>query len=130
MKLVYENECVEIFVDETKKLVVQRWGEKYAQYAPFKEAIDKTVEIFKSGANQLLLSDTRFQPIVGNEATDYAASMVPTLCQNGMKKMAFLMSKDILVKLGVKNFTSAANMPPFIKHFDNEADANKWFFEP
>ncbi len=128
MELVYENVNGKVYVDRAKKLVVQKWTSKPVQFDAFKQAIDKTVEIFKTNPVELLLSDTREQPVPGIDSTNYAASVVPVLSKNGMKKMAFLMSKNVLVKLGISNFTSAANMPDFIKHFDNEDDVDKWFF--
>lgn len=129
MVLLFENQTCKLYTDRSKKLIVQKWSSKPVVFELFKEAIDKTVELFKSSQVEFLLSDTIEQPVPNVESTTYAASVVPVLNQNGMKKMAFLMSKNILVKLGIKNFTSAANMPDFIKHFDNEQDIYKWFSE-
>ncbi len=125
MKVLYESKFVEISLIEEKKLLVQNWSKCYAKFDPFKEAIDKTVEFFKTYKIEKLLSDTSIQPIVGSEGSDYAASKVPELMNNGMKKMAFVMSPQNLSQLGVKNFTAAANAP-FIFHFDNQNDAIKW----
>lgn len=127
MELLFENQACKLYTDRSKKLVVQKWSSKPVIFELFKEAIDKTVETFKSRNFQFLLSDTREQPVPNVDSTKYAASVVPTLNKSGMSKMAFLMSKNVLVKLGIRNFTSAANMPDFIKHFDNETDIYKWF---
>ncbi len=127
MKKKYKNICVEIMYDEINKLVVQKWNGEYYEDEQFKDALKKTVEVFNTYGAQKLLSDTREQSIVGG--ANYAPVIVPELVNSGMKKMAFLISDDILSKLGVFSFITAANSPRFIKFFRKQKDATNWLFD-
>ncbi|MCP4178716.1 MAG: hypothetical protein GY756_13205 [bacterium] len=88
MKTLLERDYVKLIYSPEKKHLTQRWL-GFANIKQFKEAIDATVTISEKNDVKKILSDTRQQAVVKKEATDYAASVMPLLIKNGLKKMAF-----------------------------------------
>ena len=125
MELLFKNDCVNIFLVKEKQLLIQVWGKEYPEFVDFKDAIDKTVLYFRQYSLHKLLSDTRAQPLASYKNTDYAASVVPELIKLGMKKMAFVMSENPIVKHSVDSFEKEAR-PANIEYFSNIAEANAW----
>lgn len=128
MNLLYKNTCVNILFIKEKKLLVQVWGKDYAEFKEFKEAIDKTVELFCKHEIEKLISDTRVQPVATLKNTNYAASVIPALMNNGLKKMAFIVSNNKIIKQNISSFTSEANVD-IIEIFSNMQEAEKWLDE-
>ena len=128
METLFQSDYVKIKYDSVKQYLIQEWSSKYAKYDVFKEAIDKTVGICEQKKVKAIISDTRVQPVVDPTSSDYAASIMPKLIGSGLRKFAFVMSKDIVAKLGVDSFTRQAG-PAIIKHFDDFNAATKWVTE-
>ena len=68
---------------------------------------------------------TQAQPLASKKSIAYAASSVDELIQNGMRKMAFVMSENLIVKHSVNNFKSASSSAD-IQYFENMDKASKW----
>lgn len=104
MQKILEKPYATIYLDAAKKRLYQSWF-GYLTVEQFKAAIDISVMCFKENDLNTILSDTTHQAVLAKEGSDYAASVVPELMENGMKKIAFVLPKSIFTKLAVQNFT-------------------------
>ena len=104
MQKILEKPYATIYMDVHKKRLYQAWF-GYLTVDQFKAAIDISVDCFKEHDLTTILSDTTHQAVLAKEGSDYAASVVPVLMENGMKKVAFILPKSIFTKLAVQNFT-------------------------
>ncbi len=128
MNSEFKNDFIEIFYSQDKKMLIQRWSDKYPRIEEFTEAIDKTVELCRKFRAEFILSDITVQSVVCNDGTSYAASVLPVLHKYGLKKMAFILAEDIFLRTNVKSFFKDFEVT-FIKYFDEENDAIAWFNE-
>lgn len=126
---VLDEKFVTIEFDPSQSLLTQTWL-GFITSDNFRRAIDKTVEFSKENSVKLLISDTTQLSIVRREDTEYAASVMPELIQNGLKRMAFVLSENAFAQMSVKNFESQTkgkvDENELVKHFSNMTHAKSW----
>jgi hypothetical protein len=126
---VLDEKFVTIEYDPANSLLTQTWL-GFITSDNFRKAIDKTVEFSKENPVTALISDTSQLSIVRREDTEYAASVMPELIQNGLKKMAFVLSENAFAQMSVKNFESQTKGKveenELVKHFANLTHAKSW----
>jgi hypothetical protein len=103
MMIVHENPNVKIEYFQSKKLLIQTWKGNSTSII-FKEAIDLTARFIETNSVKTIISDTLEQNIVNPEDTKYAISVLPLLFQSGVKAMAFVLPKNVFVKMPVDTF--------------------------
>lgn len=123
MKL-WESAIIRIDFDEHAKMLIQTW-KGFGSSDLFREAIDKTVELFIQKKASYLLADSTKGAIVKKEDTDYAAQKAAGLVKAGIKAQAFVLPPNAFVKASVNNF--ASNVTPYkIQYFDQPDKAREW----
>ena len=126
MQEILNKESAHIVCDPVKKCLYQTWI-GYISPEEFRHAIDLTVSCFQQYELESILSDTTDQAVLSKEGSDYAASVMPVLVANGLKKVAFVLSKSAFTRLSVQNFTKRAE-PSLIAHFASREEAEAWLF--
>lgn len=124
MQKILEKPYATIYMDVDKKRLYQAWF-GYLTVDQFKAAIDISVNCFKEHDLTTILSDTTHQAVLAKEGSDYAASVVPVLMENGMKKIAFILPKSIFTKLAVQNFTEQSQTGAS-RSFTSLEEAERW----
>ncbi|MFP3860558.1 MAG: hypothetical protein ACLFUW_07025 [Bacteroidales bacterium] len=122
--IVHQNENVKITFDQSKKRLVQQW-EGFASSQVFREGIDKTCDFVKKNNVKTIMSDTLRQNVVKPDDADYAASVIPTMVNNGLKAMAFVVPENVFTKLALDKFKSSIKGET-TKYFMSKAEAEKW----
>lgn len=124
MNTILNSPVVKIDYDQTRKQLVQTWT-GFASSSQFREAIDATVSFSKNNAVRTLISDTLNQSVVETGNTSYASAAIPQLIQNGLKAMAFVMPKNIITQLSLRQFANEKKVDN-IKYFPSIGEAKKW----
>lgn len=124
MQKILEKPYATIYIDAAKKRLYQAWF-GYLTVEQFKAAIDLSVECFKKNELTTILSDTTHQAVLAKEGSDYAASVMPVLMENGLKKIAFVLPKSIFTKLAVQNFTDQSQNG-VTGSFSSPEEAEQW----
>lgn len=122
--IVHENPNVKIEYLQTKKLLIQTW-KGFSSSIIYKEAIDTTAKFVEANPVDMIISDTLEQNIVNPEDTKYAVSILPSFFQSGVKAMAFVIPKNVLVKMPV-SYTEKEHNHSNIQKFCNIAEAKHW----
>jgi len=65
------------------------------------------------------------QSVVTAEDSQYAASVMPILIKNGMKAMAFVISKNMFTQLALKKFENASHFDR-LDFFLTMKEAEEW----
>lgn len=120
----YKSSNLTLEFNEADKILIQNWS-GFATSEAFRLGIDKTVEFVEKNSVKAILNNTLEQQVVKPEDTQYAASKMPALFQNGVKGMAVIVPKNVITKMSLKKFeqeTKGAN----VRMFSTVADAQKW----
>jgi hypothetical protein len=96
-----KNAQIEYITEQ--KLLIQTWN-GFVTSDIFRKMIDRTVAFSRESAVETIISDTSLMSIVKKEDTEYAASVMPALIANGLKKMAFVLPENVFTQMSVKNF--------------------------
>ncbi|MBN2743288.1 MAG: hypothetical protein JXR39_05280 [Marinilabiliaceae bacterium] len=124
MNTVLNSPVVKIDYDHSRKQLVQTWT-GFASSGQFREAIDATLHFSQSNPVRTIISDTLNQSVVDPADTQYAASAMPKLFQQGLKAMAFVMPKNVITQLSLKQFAEGKRSDN-IKYFPSIIEARKW----
>ncbi|MDJ1500536.1 hypothetical protein [Xanthocytophaga agilis] len=126
---ILEEKFVNIDYDAASETLIQTWL-GFISSENFRNAIDKTVDISREKNVRAIISDTSQLSIVRREDTEYAASVMPELIQNGLKRMAFVLSENAFAQMSVKNFSTQTKEKveenELVKHFASMELAKKW----
>jgi len=125
--VVHQNDYVKITFDQNKKRLTQKWT-GFASSDKFREAIDKTNDFVKRNDVKTILSDTLNQNVVKPEDSDYAARVIPTMVNNGMKAMAFVVPENVFTQLSLNKFSDSVKGDT-TGYFKTLAEAEKWLDE-
>lgn len=124
MEKLMDTDFLQVLYYPEKKRMVQNWS-GFINTEDFKKTIDQVIALSEKYKIEKILSDTSKQSILKMEATDYAASVVPKILKNGVRKMAFLVPENIFAKLSVNNFIDKSGKEE-IKYFANKQKAEEW----
>lgn len=126
---ILDEKFVYIDYDAENEILTQTWL-GFISSENFRRAIDKTVDFSKEKTVKSIISDTSQLSIVRREDTEYAASVMPELIQNGLQRMAFVLSENAFAQMSVKNFENQTKGKveegELVKHFVNMKQAKKW----
>lgn len=122
--IVFIDKNVHIEYFPEKKLIIQTWSD-FVPSELFRQAIDATVKFVKVNKVESIISDTLKQRAIKPEDSEYAASVMPVLFENGLKAMAFIIPENIFTKLALKNFADKDKSNK-IQYFMNINEAFKW----
>lgn len=124
MMTIFDKPFATLTLDQERGILFQKWN-GYVKVEDFKQAIDTSVQCFKTHALAYIISDTLEQAVLAKEGSDYAASVMPELIANGMKKIAFIIPKSSFTKLSIDNFSKNAEKS-IIGHFTTIEEAIDW----
>lgn len=125
MELVKKS-FVTIERDDQLKCLTQTW-KGFAKSEDFRGAINQSLEIFKRGGLDKIISNTKDFALVKKEDTDWVAQVVtPQMVQHGLRYMAFIVPTNVFTQITVDNFKEKANSVVSIRYFDQVADAKAW----
>jgi hypothetical protein len=122
--IIVNKPYARVVYNPEKKRLYQTW-EGFASVDQFKAAIDASVDCFRKHEVDTILSDTTGQAVLAKEGSDYAASVMPELAANGMKKIAFILPKSAFTQLSLQNFTKNSDNN-LVGHFENRQEAEAW----
>lgn len=124
--IIYQSQNVIIKYNGPDKQVVQNWY-NFVSSVEFREAIDFTVSYVKNNTVLSILSDTLKQMAVKPEDSEYAASAMTPLFQEGLKAMAFVIPEDIFTKISLKKFADLEQKNQHkVEYFHNVEEAKHW----
>lgn len=124
---IYKTPTVTIEFDTKEKVLIQTWV-GFSASVVFRTAIDKTVEFVENNSVRAILNNTLEQQVVKPEDTQYAASKMPEMFQNGIKAMAIIVPKNIITQMSLKKFeqdVKGAN----VKMFSSVNEAKAWIHQ-
>jgi len=123
----YNLDCCELVYDKKNKIVIQNWN-KYIGSVEFRQAIEKTIELFKVNKNtKAIISNTVKIGVLKNEDAAWAATYAnPILIQNGLKKMAFILPTNSFGLFSINEYRSKSTVELKVDIFDNIDNAKKW----
>lgn len=123
---IFEKPYVLIEYDPQKKLLIQNW-KGFATSEQFREAILKSVDVFKQKNVTRLLSNTKDFSLVKKEDTEWAATYAAgQMIQHGLKAMAFIIPSSAFSQMSVKNFSKQAVGGFQQQFFDDLDKAIEW----
>ncbi len=124
-----DEKFVRLEYDSVNNLIIQTWI-GFISSENFKRAIDSTISFSERNPVKGIISDTSQLSIVRREDTEYAASIMPRLIKNGLKKMAFVLSENAFAQMSVKNFENQTKNKmeenELVKNFVNLDKAKAW----
>lgn len=123
---VFENTNIVIEQDESLKCIIQHWR-GFATSEKFREAIEKTIELFEERKLNKILSNTRDFGLIRKEDTDWAnAYSMPLLIANGLKYVVFVVPRSAFSQISVENFKKESKNSVEIQYFEDVAKAKEW----
>ncbi|EMR01389.1 hypothetical protein [Cesiribacter andamanensis] len=123
-KTLLDQPYAQIVFDPDRKRLYQTWI-GFATANEFIAAIDVSVRCFQQHEVETILSDTTDQAVLSKAGSDYAASVMPELMKNGMKKIAFVLPRSAFVRLSLQNFKKNADSE-LIGNFSSREEAEAW----
>lgn len=125
--VLYSKPYVTIERDDQLKCLTQNW-KGFATSEKFREAINATLNIFKQGGIEKLISNTKDFSLVKKEDTDWVAQVViPQMVKHNLRYMAFVVPSNVFSKISVDNFKEEADKVVSIRYFDDLNKALEWF---
>lgn len=121
---VYKKDNVNIRFLDKYNLLVQTWT-TFIKSEDFRKAIDFTTEFVSQNPVHYIISDALKQAAVRPDDSAYAASVMPTLVNSGLKAFAFVIPEDIFTKLALKKFSDIENTEQ-VQYFWDIEEALAW----
>lgn len=123
---IFENENIVIVEDENLNCLIQNWRGT-ATSEKFRECIEETNELFKTGKYNKILSNTQNFGIVKKEDTNWVNNYsIPLLIKNGLKYFVFVDPKNAFTHMSVEYFKEDAKKMLEIQHFESVEEAMEW----
>ncbi len=127
MTLIENSAHCVIKYDPDIKCIIQTW-KGFSGSKKFRISILNTIEAFKEYNIEAIISNTQDCEVVNRTDTDWTVSYAnPILIEHGLRKMAFIVPKNVLTQWSVGNFmkgTAKQQLP--IQCFDNLVEAKAW----
>lgn len=131
MNTVFESGSVKIGFDTKKSMIILKWLDKTAQWTE-DDFIRENQNIVKVVAEHkptylLSLSQDFMYPITPNEQVWLVDNVFVPHHQNGVRKMALIMSQDFISQLSIEQLVDETSIVP-TGMFATEAEAERWLF--
>lgn len=127
--ILIDKPYVTIERDDELKCLIQTW-KGFAKSEDFRAAINDSLNFFKEGDINKIISNTKDFSLVKKEDTDWVAQVItPQMVQHGLRYMAFIVPTNVFTQVTVDNFKEEANNVVSIRYFDSLELANKWLGE-
>ena len=127
---LYESEFLEIKLDDTKKIIINKWlpSTEKMKDEQYKADMLKFVDLVKVHKPTFHLIDSvKFLYIISVEMQEWTNNSVfPLLIENGIKKIAFLVSSEMIANLSIEQTLDESNATFQTKYFDVEKEAMEW----
>lgn len=123
---VFENQNIVIERDEQLKCLIQNW-KGFATSERFREAIQKTIDLFEDKNLDKILSNTKDFGMVKKEDTEWVnAYSMPLLIENGLRYMAFIVPSNVFSQMSVQNFKKEMAGPVELRFYEDVEKAREW----
>ncbi|HAI76010.1 MAG TPA: hypothetical protein DCM08_07140 [Microscillaceae bacterium] len=131
MNTVFESGSVKIGLDAKKSMIILKWLDKTAQWTE-DDFIRENQNIVKVVAEHkptylLSLSQDFMYPITPNEQVWLVDNVFVPHHQNGVRKMALIMSQDFISQLSIEQLVDETSVVP-TGMFATEEEAERWLF--
>ena len=124
--ILYQKTYVTIEQDEQLKCLIQNW-KGFATSANFRDAINQSLEVFKKGGLDKIISNTKDAALVSKEDTMWVAKEItPQMVEHGLRYMAFILPTNVFTQMAVENYKEDAGSIVNIRYFDQVEAAKKW----
>jgi len=126
MKYLEENYADVIYHKEIE--IVEISWKSYTSDEVYKETLNTALNVIKENKIRLWLSDMTNAKVVSNAATEWAKNVfIPDALQAGVRKAAFVLSKDVFRRFYVDNIASTIlGTGAELKYFDDRNNAISW----
>lgn len=123
---VFENQNIVIERDDQLKCLIQNW-KGFATSDRFREAIQKSIELFKDKKLNKILSNTKDFGMVKKEDTEWVNTYsMPLLIENGLRYMAFIVPSNVFSQMSVENFKKEMAGPVELRFYEDVDKARDW----
>ncbi len=127
--ILYQKPYITIEQDDQLKCLIQNW-KGFANSENFRDAINQSLDIFKKGGLDKIISNTKDAALVSNEDTKWVAKEItPQMVKHGLRYMAFILPTNVFTQMGVENFKENAGSVVSIRYFDQMEAAKEWISE-
>jgi len=128
---IYKSDYIEISFDSQKSIITNEWFSVTSQMTDeiYKKEMLKFVEFVKIHKPKFhLIKSLNFLYVITIEMQNWTNENVfPVLAQNGIKKISFLVSSEIIAQMSIEQALEENNASVFeIKYFDSEKSAIDW----
>lgn len=132
MKTIFEDKTYHVLFDEEKMMIILDWftnTEKWTSDDFVKENLNivKLVEQYQP-TYLLSLSTNFFYPIRPEEQIWLVENVFLPHSQNGVRKMALIMSEDFISQLAIEQLINETNVVPS-GMFASREEAEQWLFK-
>ena len=129
---LYKSKFIEISFDGAKKNIINKWFSITEQMSDeeYKAEMLKFVDLAKENKPTYhLINSLEFRYAITIEMQEWTnVTIFPQLIEVGVKKIAFLVSSEIVAQMAIEQTLDESNASAFqVKYFDKEADACAWF---
>jgi len=127
---LFKNEFVNIELRENNFLYV-KWTDKTADMSVdfFKQVNLWYIDYFdKYAITSFMINTQDFKFAIIPEVQEWVGTqIIPKVIASGLKKLAFIVSEEIIAQLSIEQTMSESKSDEFtLLYFDNEAKANTW----
>lgn len=93
----------------------------------YKEGMNKALELIKERKLERWIADLTDLGVISGENQKWTNEVwFPQVLEAGLKRMAIVVSKDVLCNMATKNTMAKVADDVYSKYFDNRADAKAW----
>ena len=129
----YRSNYSSVTFDKNQQLLTVTWNEKTKQMCSeiFKKELTQKIELVKYHKPQIHLIDSRkFLFIISpDEQVWVSENIFPGYAQGGVHKLAFLVSKDFIAQLSIRQSIEEDKTEAFqTRYFNCESEAKRWLF--
>jgi len=128
---LYKSKFVDISLSDNNLVITNDWFKTTAEMTAdqYKHDMLKFAELaLEHKPKYHLIKSVNFLFIITIEMQDWTNTTIfPKLINAGIKKIAFLVSSEMIAQLAIEQTLEENNASAFaVKYFDVEADAMKW----
>lgn len=131
MKTLHDSEFQRIEFDEKSGILYEIWKIKSEDMTPldFQNEMQQQVQAARQAKSRAALTDTldmRF-PIVPEMQEWLNENIFPQFIELGMKRIAFLMSREMITQLSVEQTMEEETGSQFeMRYFSDQQEAERW----
>jgi len=128
---LYKSKFVEISLSDNNQVIINDWFKTTAEMTDeqYKTDMLKFAELVSLRKPKFhLIKSIDFLYAITVEMQDWTNTTIfPKLAEAGIKKIAFLVSAEMIAQLSIEQTLEESNASAFaVKYFDVEEDAKKW----